>query len=111
MRCHKHTKYELKLLAMNAKGAGNRFLRNLTNHKTSMIPSARPTVPPVAIIIFKRRLFCDILKSGDGRTDIWTEVCGKIMITTGRGRECGSAEWINNHLGLKNRLYRDNCIR
>ena len=25
---------------------------------SSMIPSARPTVPPVAIIFFKLRLFC-----------------------------------------------------
>ena len=32
-----------------------------------MIPSARPTVPPVVIIIFKRRLFCFACE--DGRTD------------------------------------------
>ena len=36
-----------------------------------MIPSARPTVPPLEIIIFNRRLivlFFDILKSADART-------------------------------------------
>ena len=32
-----------------------------------MILSARPTVPPIAIIIFKRSLFCDILKIEDWR--------------------------------------------
>ena len=31
-----------------------------------MIPSANPTVPPVAILIFIPCLFCDILKSTDG---------------------------------------------
>ena len=47
--------------------------------------------------------FCDILKSGSGRTDGRTEICAKIMITT--GRDCGSAEWnyktepvVNNRL-------------
>ena len=34
-----------------------------------MIHSARPTVPPVAKIIFTWKLFCEILKSGNGRTD------------------------------------------
>ena len=57
-----------------------------------MIPSARPTSPPVVIIIFKRRLFCfcDILKLG---TDVRTETCAKVMVTN--GRDYGSVEWIN----------------
>ena len=38
-------------------------------------------------------LFCEILKSGDGRT-----TCVKIVITT--GRDCASAEWIKNSLTL-----------
>ena len=38
--------------------------RRPKTHVSSMIPSARPTDPPVVIIIFTRRLFCDILKSG-----------------------------------------------
>ena len=46
-----------------------------------MIHSARPTVPTVAITW---KLFCEILKSGDG----W-----KIVITN--SRDCGSASWIN----------------
>ena len=56
-----------------------------------MIPSARPTVPLVTIIIFKRRLlcFCDILKIGDGvRTD------GNMP--EHNDHYCGLAEWINN---------------
>ena len=55
-----------------------------------MIPSARSTV--VAIIIFKQPWFCDILKSGDGRTDVPTETCEKTIITT--ARDYGMAEWI-----------------
>ena len=35
-----------------------------TRQESSMIHSVRPTVQPVAIV-----WFCDILKSGDGRTD------------------------------------------
>ena len=34
----------------------------------SMIPLARPTVPPTVITIFKQRLFCVIWKGGDERT-------------------------------------------
>ena len=49
-----------------------------------------PQPDPVAIIIFKRRLFCDSLKSGDVRT----ETCAKTMITT--GLDCGAAEWIKS---------------
>ena len=48
----------------------------ITIYKTyvpSMIPSARPTVSPVAIYILTWKLFklffCEILKSGDGQTD------------------------------------------
>ena len=62
-----------------------------------MIPSAWPTVPPLAInhySHFKFVLFCKILKSGDGRTDIQT-LRVKIVITT--GRDCESASWINNY--------------
>ena len=42
------------------------------NHKTcvpSMIHSARPTVPPVAIAIFTWKFVLRYFKSGDGRTD------------------------------------------
>ena len=39
-------------------------------------------------------LFCDFLKSGDGRTDVRTK-CVKIMITF--GRDYGSALWINKY--------------
>ena len=35
--------------------------------------TARPTVQPVAITIFTWKLFCLILKSGDGLTDVQTE--------------------------------------
>ena len=55
-----------------------------------MIPSARPTVPPVAIIIFKQRLFVlfwDILKSGDERVDGGIENVRKLWSLP--------AEWIN----------------
>ena len=41
------------------------YERRRIRHVSSMIPSARPTVPPVAIIIFMRLLFCDIMKSED----------------------------------------------
>ena len=53
-----------------------------TRHVSSMIPSSRPTVPPVAIILFTGCLFClaIIWKVGtDGRKQR-----AKIMITTGR---------------------------
>ena len=39
-------------------------------------------------------LFCDILKSGDGRSEGRAETCTKVMITT--CLDCGAAEWINN---------------
>ena len=62
---------------------------------SSLIHLAKPTVWPVAIIIFMWRLFCDILKNVDGRTDgnMW-----KIMITT--SWDCGLAEWINKSIIL-----------
>ena len=41
-----------------------------TRHVSSMIHSARPTVPPVAIIIFKRLLFCNVLKSMYGQKHV-----------------------------------------
>ena len=53
-----------------------------------MIPSARPLVPPVVIIIFMRLLLCDILKSGEGRTD------GNLCENNNH-MSFGSAEWIN----------------
>ena len=70
------------------------ILRNFKEkkHVSSMIPWARPIVPPLAIIIFKQCLFCDILKSVDGRTDVWAETYAKILIAT--FRDCGLAEWI-----------------
>ena len=51
-----------------------------------MIHSARPTVSPVANIVFCCFVFLD-LKRGDGRT-----ICAKTMIPT--GRDFGLAEWI-----------------
>ena len=32
----------------------------ITRHMSSMIPSAKPTVPPVEIIIFRPRLYCKV---------------------------------------------------
>ena len=51
-----------------------------------MIHSARPTVSPVANIVFCCFVYLD-LKSGDGRT-----TCAKTIIPT--GRDFGLAEWI-----------------
>ena len=51
-----------------------------------MIHLARPTVSPVATIIFCCFVLLD-LKSGDGRMDGWRNgrtTCAKIIITTGR---------------------------
>ena len=59
-----------------------------TRQMSSMIHLARPTVTPVATIIFCCFVLLD-LKSERGRT-----TCGKIMITT--GRDFGLAEWIKN---------------
>ena len=55
-----------------------------------MIHSARPTVTPVAnIVFFLLYCFARFEKWGmDGRT-----TCAKTIIPTGRG--CGLAEWIN----------------
>ena len=65
---------------------------NTTRHVSLMIPSARPTVPSVVmIIIFTRRLVCFVIYRKVG-TNVRTEICEK-MITT--GRVCGSTEWIN----------------
>ena len=47
-------------------------LEKLTRRVSSIIPSARPAVPPLAKIIISMRYwvcFTSILKSGDGRTD------------------------------------------
>ena len=55
-----------------------------------MIHSTRPTVSPLANIVFT--LFWEILKSGDERTDIQTPRV-KIVITT--GRDWRLASWIN----------------
>ena len=57
----------------------------------SMIRSARHTVLPVAITNLAWKLFREILKSGNGRTERRTDVQttrAKIVITT--GRDCGS---------------------
>ena len=54
-----------------------------TRQVSTMIHSARPTVTPVANIVFCCFVLLD-LKSGDGRT-----TCAKTMIPTGRG--CGLA--------------------
>ena len=74
----------------------SRCLKNKFNTRqglvSPMIHSARPTVSPVANIV----LFCQILKSGDGRTYGLTEgrtTCSKTIIHT--GRDCGAAEWVN----------------
>ena len=50
-----------------------------------MIHSARHTVPPVVMTILVWTLFCEILKSGNGRAEI--------VNTT--DRDFGSASWIN----------------
>ena len=74
-----------------------------------MIHSARSTVPPVVIIIFRWRLFglAIFLKVG---TDVRKEICVKIMITT--GRVCGSAEWINyNTMELEKKMGNSNNER
>ena len=57
-----------------------------------MIHLARPTVSPVANIVFT--LFGSILKSGDGRT-----TCAKTMIPT--GSDCGFAEWIKKLINVR----------
>ena len=61
-----------------------RCFKNLeqTRQVSSMFHSARPTLSPVANIVFALIIFA--LKSGDGRT-----TCAKTMITT--GHDCGSA--------------------
>ena len=57
-----------------------------------MIPSARPTVDPVAIINFTRNSFVLSDFEKRGLTDAGRTIV-KIVITT--GRDCGSAKWIN----------------
>ena len=57
-----------------------------------MIRSARPTVSPVASIVFAWNLFRFV------RTNGWT-TCAKTLIATGRG--CGSAEWIKKIVFLR----------
>ena len=57
-----------------------------------MIHSTKPTVSPVANIVFCCFVILD-LKSGDGRTDGRT-TCVKTIIPT--GRDFGLAEWINS---------------
>ena len=66
-----------------------------------MIHSSKPTVSPVAKIVFF--LFCLVRFEKWGRTDGRTygrtyerTTCAKTMIPT--GRDCGSAEWINWHI-------------
>ena len=59
-----------------------------------MIHSARPTVSPVANIVFASFCFARFWKVGtDGRT-----TCAKTIIPT--GCDCGSAEWINNCISI-----------
>ena len=77
-----------------------------TRQVSSMTHSARPTVSPVATIVFCCFVLLD-LKSGDGRQYGRTNgrtTCAKTMITT--GRDCGLAEWIkildNRHNRLSN---------
>ena len=69
-----------------------RFFSIYISHKNGANNSFGKTHnPPVAITIFASKLFsfCEIWKSGDGRTDRQTRA--KIVIT---GRDCGSASWI-----------------
>ena len=70
------------------------LISNCTRQVSSMIHSAKPTVPPVAIILICS-LFCFVLRDFEksGRT-----TCVKTMMTT--GRDCGSAEWINKLYGF-----------
>ena len=65
----------------------------LTRQMSSMIHSVRPTVSPVANIVFT---LLDFEKWGrtDGRT-----TCAKTMIPT--GRDFGLAKWINTSFGSK----------
>ena len=72
--------------------AGNMQNLMATRPVSSMIPSTRPTVPPVVIIIFTRCLFCFAIFWNVG-TDVRMETFAKIMITT--GLDYGAAEWIN----------------
>ena len=63
---------------------------------SSMIPSARTTIPPVAITIVTWKLlhfvrFWKVLKM----------TCMKIVITT--GKVCGSAEWIKKYINFPGR--------
>ena len=59
-----------------------------------MIPSASLIVPPVAIIIFKRPLFWDVLKRGNIPTDVRAD--GNMWENNYPYRlGHGSAEWIN----------------
>ena len=63
-------------------------VRDCTRQVSSMIHSARPTVSPVANIVFALFCFARFCKVGtDGRTK-----CAKTMIPTGRdlGWSCGS---------------------
>ena len=59
---------------------------------SSMIPSARPTIPQGAITILTCTLFDLRDFENWGQTDVRTPRV-KIVITT--GRDCGSAAWIN----------------
>ena len=68
--------------------SGSQYTFNKT-FVPSMIHSARPTVPPVAITILTWKWFCfAIFWKADGQTPRT-----KIVITT--GRDCGSASWFN----------------
>ena len=61
-----------------------------------MIHSARPTVSPVANIVFCCFVLLDFEKWG--RT-----TCAKTMIPT--DRDCGSAEWIKNGRKIESKAY------
>ena len=70
-----------------------------TRQASSMIPSARPTAPPVANIIFMRR-FCFLLRvfvkwrRTNVQTDYGRTTRVKKFITT--GNNSGSDKWIKN---------------
>ena len=60
---------------------------------SSMIHSAKPTVPSVMIIIFNWKLLCfeRFWKTADEQKKVCTdEICVKIVIISGRGRSSGS---------------------
>ena len=64
------------------------FWDNFIKNKTGVINDSLGQTHSLASFHLKFVLFLKV------RTDERT-ICAKTMITTGRGRDCGSASWIN----------------